>query len=189
MKRTLMLAAALLLIAAPMHLRAQDTNQSPAAAQPPAHFYQLKLVVEELDSTGRITNSRTYQTTVSTGAKSPTQSLKTGSRVPVATGSYAGGHGGAMENVQFQYIDLGVDARFEHAEEVGNNLDFHLRLEISSMAAQSETIAGVQEPVIRQNAWDSDLVVPVGKPTIVFSSDDLDSKGKMQVQVTATPLE
>lgn len=189
MKRIPILAAALLFAATPLYLRAQDTNQSQASAQPPAHFYQLKLVVEELDSAGRITNTRTYQTTMSTGAKSPSQSLKTGSRVPVATGSYTGAHAGAVENVQFQYIDLGVDARFEHAEEVGNSLDFHLRLEVSSMAAQSENIAGVQEPVIRQNAWDSDVVVPIGKPTIVFSSDDLDSKGKMQVQVTATPIE
>jgi hypothetical protein len=29
----------------------------------------------------------------------------------------------------------------------------------------------------------------VGKPTLVFSADDLDSKGKMQVVVTATKVE
>jgi hypothetical protein len=183
MKRIPILAAALLLAASSLCLRAQSANQP--AAHAPEHFYQLKLVVEELDSAGRIINSRTYQTTVSTNPKSPAQTLKTGSRVPVATGSYAATHA----DVQFQYIDLGVDARIEHTEEAGNDLEFRLRMEVSSMAAQSETIAGVNEPVIRQNTWDSDVVVPVGKPTVVFSSDDLDSKGKMQVQVTATPVQ
>lgn len=187
MKRFAILAAALLFAATPLCLRAQSAN--PPAVQTPKHFYQLKLVVEEVNEAGTIINSRTYQTTVSTDPKSPPQTLKTGSRVPVATGSYSGTTGGAPENVQFQYIDLGVDARVEHTEEVGNDLEFRLRMEVSSMAAHSETIAGVIEPVIRQNAWDSDVVVPVGKPTVVFSSDDLDSKGRMQVQITATPIE
>lgn len=184
MKRIALLAAALLLIAPPLHLRAQDTNPAPTSVQTPQHFYQLKLIVEELDPSGKITNSRTYQTIVTTNPKSETQSLKTGSRMPIATGS--GGNGVVT---QFQYIDLGVDARVEHAEEVGSDLAFRLRLEISSMAAQSEMIGGVHEPVIRQNNWDSIVLVPVSKPTVVFSSDDLDSTGKMQVQVTVTPIE
>ncbi len=58
----------------------------------------------------------------------------------------------------------------------------------SSVAHQTE-VAGVGEPVIRQNVWDSTVLVPIGKPTVVFSSDDLDSKGKMQVEVTATRVE
>jgi hypothetical protein len=43
--------------------------------------------------------------------------------------------------------------------------------------------------VIRQNKWDSSVLIPVGKPTLVFSADDLDSKGKMQVELTATKVE
>jgi len=31
-------------------------------------------------------------------------------------------------------------------------------------------------------------VIPVDKPTLVFSADDLDDKGKMQVELTARPL-
>jgi hypothetical protein len=31
-------------------------------------------------------------------------------------------------------------------------------------------------------------VLPIGKPSIVFSSDNLENKGKMQVEVTATPM-
>jgi hypothetical protein len=43
--------------------------------------------------------------------------------------------------------------------------------------------------VIRQNTWVGPVVIPVGKPTVVFSSDALESKGGMQVSVTATLLE
>jgi hypothetical protein len=33
------------------------------------------------------------------------------------------------------------------------------------------------------------VLISIGKPTVVFSSDDLDSKGKMQVEVTAAKVE
>ena len=185
MKRTIILAACLLLCAAPLHLRAQSASQGSTAA-PAQHFYHLKLVVEELSDTGSVTNSRTYQTTVSTAGSSD-QYLNTGSRVPVATGTYSGSNS-AVQNTQFQYIDLGIAFHIGHVKEVGQSLSFQLKAEISSMAKYSE-IAGVNEPVIRQNTWFSDVLVPAGKPTIVYSSDDLDTKGKTQVEVTATPVE
>ena len=184
MKRTPMLAAALLLVTTPFCLRAQSAS-SPMV-QTPEHFYRLKLVVEEVNDAGTVTNARTYETTVSTSGAS--QTIKTGSRIPVATGSYSSGSNASAMNTQFQYIDLGVEATVKNAEETGNDLAFHLRMEVSSMA-RSENIAGVEEPVIRDNSWDTNVLVPIGKPTVVFSSDDLDSKGKMQVQVTATAVE
>lgn len=187
MKRTILLAAALLLFAAPFHLCAQDASQGSSAAQPPEHFYHLKLVVEELSDTGAVTNTRTYQATVSTDPKSAPQSIKTGSRIPIATGSTSGS-GSALQNTQFQYIDLGIDFDITHVKEIGQSLSFYLRATVSSMARYSQ-IAGINEPVIRQNTWSSEVLVPVGKPSIVYSSDDLDSKGRMQVEVTATPVE
>jgi hypothetical protein len=57
------------------------------------------------------------------------------------------------------------------------------------MIARQAEVAGIGEPVIRQNSWDSTVAIPIGKPTVVGSSDDLDSKGKLQVEVTATRVE
>jgi len=187
MKRTIILAAALLLFAAPLHLCAQSATQASPATQTTQRFYHLKFVVEELSDAGAVTNSRAYQATVTTGPNDPPQIIKTGSRVPIATGTYSGS-GSAVQNTQFQYIDLGIDMEIQHVAEVGDGLKFHLHTEVSSMARYSQ-IAGVNEPVIRQNDWSSDVLVPIGKPTVVYSSDDLDSKGKMQVEVTATPIE
>ncbi len=187
MKRSVILATALLLFAAPLCLCAQNAPQESAPASTTQHFYHLKFIVEELSDTGTVTNTRTYQTTVSTGPNDPSQIIKTGSRVPIVTGSYSGS-GSPLPNTQFQYIDLGVSIQVQHVAEIGDALKFNLRTDVSSMAKYSE-IAGVNEPVIRQNTWSSDVLVPIGKPSVVFSSDDLDTKGKMQVEVTATPVE
>jgi hypothetical protein len=43
-------------------------------------------------------------------------------------------------------------------------------------------------PVVRQNKWSSYVVVPIKKPTVIFSSDDATSKRTMQLELTATPI-
>jgi hypothetical protein len=191
MKTIVTLVAVFTLSLLPLATRAQD-SQGPATPVSPQHFYRLHFAVAELDGAGKVTNTRTYEETVSTtgaGHSVGDQQIKTGSRVPIATGSYAAGADAArLANTQFQYIDLGVNLDVREATEHGEMLGFRLKAEVSSVARQTE-IDGVGEPVIRQNVWDSSVSIPVGKPTVVFSSDDLDSKGKMQVEVTATRVE
>jgi len=55
------------------------------------------------------------------------------------------------------------------------------------MAATADQ--SVHQPVVRQNKWQAAVLIPVGKPTVVFTSDALDSKGTMQLVVTATSLQ
>ncbi len=98
------------------------------------------------------------------------------------------GRNANLANTQFQYIDLGVDLDVRNVKEHADQLSFRLRANISSIARQTE-IGGIGEPVIRQNNWDSYMIIPIGKPTVVYSADDLDSKGKMQIEVTATKVE
>ncbi|HEY1808252.1 MAG TPA: hypothetical protein VGG42_06800 [Acidobacteriaceae bacterium] len=170
----------------PVAGRAQTPAES--TPPPPQHFYRLHFAVEELDATGKLTNTRSYEETIATG-NAADQQIKTGSRIPIATGSYgSSGVQSSLMNTQFQYIDLGVNLDVRNVTEYSDKLGFRLKAEISSVARQTE-IAGIGEPVIRQNSWDSTLTVPVGKPTVVYSSDDLDSKGRMQVEVTATRVE
>jgi len=186
MKSIATFAAAFALALLPVAMPAQNSQES--TPPPPQQFYRLHFAVEELDAAGKVTNTRTYEETVATG-NGPEQQIKTGSRVPIATGSYASsGTPANLANTQFQYVDLGVDLAIFHPEEHGNSLSFRLRADITSIARQTE-IAGIGEPVIRENNWDSTLTVPVDKPTVVYSSDDLDSKGKMQVEVTATKVD
>lgn len=191
MKTIVTFVAVFMLALFPAGMGAQDSQ--PAAPASPQHFYRLHFAVGELDGAGKVTNMRTYDETVATtgnGHSPGDQQIKTGSRVPIATGSYAGNNGvpGHLANTQFQYIDLGVNLDVREVTEHAEMLGFRLKAEISSVARQTE-IGGVGEPVIRQNVWDSTVLVPIGKSTVVFSSDDLDSKGKMQVEVTATKVD
>jgi hypothetical protein len=164
---------------------AQESAGAPAAAkapEPPAHFYHLEFVIQETGADGKPTNSRTYSGTVSTSRTDHGFSTRTGSRVPIATGTMDN-----PQNTQFQYIDIGVNIDANGAREEGEKLALSLNAEISSLAG-TQNISGVNEPVVRQNRWQASVLIPIGKPTTVFTSDVLDNKGGMQLIVTATPV-
>jgi hypothetical protein len=190
LKTSLICSLFLVALGLPQASRAQD-EPKPAAAekvQPAApNFYHLVFVVEERGADNKVINSRTYTTTVDTDSRNPNVSIRTGSKVPIATGTYSAGESQALVNTQFQYIDVGVDFDIRNVIEVHNELALQLTAAISSMA---ETVdQHLHQPVIRQNKWEAPVLIPIGKPTVVFTSDSLDSKGSMQVMVTATPLQ
>jgi general secretion pathway protein D len=78
-------------------------------------------------------------------------SLKIGSRVPVATGSFQPGIGGVginpLVNTQFQYIDVGVNIDMTPTVHADREVTLKLMLEISSVISTSN-IGGIQQPVI-----------------------------------------
>jgi hypothetical protein len=159
----------------------QDAVKTP---EPPAHFYHLEFVVQETGADGKPTNSRTYSGTVSTGRTDRGFSTRTGSRVPIATGAFGQGE---SKNTQFQFIDVGVNIDARDARDEGDKLALSLAADVSSLAG-TQNISGVNEPVVRQNKWQASVLLPIGKPTVVFTSDVLDSKGGMQLLVTVTPV-
>ena len=140
---------------------------------PDAHFYRLDFVVKELGDDGKVVNSRTYLTTISTDGLS---SLRTGTKIPLRTN----------DKGEINYIDVGVNLDCQRVHESAEGLAMQISAEISSLATPIGT--GGPSPIIRQNRWQATTVLPIGKPSIVFSSDNLENKGKMQVEVTATPM-
>ena len=170
---------------------AQDSAKSQEAArlsEAPAHFYHLDFVVQEMGADGKSTNSRSYAATVSTDSRDRGTSIRTNSRIPVPSGSFATGNNGqALVNTQYQYIDVGVNIDARSTREIGRQLSLDLVADVSSMAASND--ASLHQPVIRQNKWQASVLIPIGKAVVVFASDSLDSKGSMQVVVTATPLQ
>ncbi len=169
---------------------AQDAPQAsePAkAAEAPAHFYHLDFVVQEMGGDGKPTNSRSYAATVSTDIHDRGTSIRTGSRIPVTTGSSSSSSNQALVNTQWQYQDVGVNIDAHHVHELGRQLSLDLVAEVSSVGTTSDP--NLHQPVIRQNKWQAPVLIPIGKATVVFTSDSLDSKGSMQVVVTATPLQ
>jgi len=83
-------------------------------------------------------------------------------------------------------VGINIDVRNTH--EVNGKLKISLVADVSSLA----TPAGLSQPstpVVRNNRWQAPVVVPLNKPTVVFASDALDTKGSIQLVVTATPMQ
>jgi hypothetical protein len=197
MRTTNILCSLLLLTPAfALSARAQDTAKPPETAkapEPPGHYYHLEFVIQELGSDGKPTNSRTYSTIVSTDRTEHTSAIRTGSRIPIITGALHGTSGDGKLEFQYQYLDVGVNIDTQNVHEIGNQLAVYLKAEISSLAAPASPAPATgselaNDPVIRQNSWFAPVVIPIGKATVVFSSDALESKGGMQLVVTVTPV-
>ena len=169
----LLLAVAILLQPACAQDAPKSNEAAKAADTTPAAFYQLLFVVQELGADNKPVNSRSYTTTVSTNNIG---SIRTGSRIPVATGAN-----------QFQYVDVGVNFDIRHVAEIHHQLSLELAAEVSSLAGAYDP--NVHQPVIRQNSWHASVLIPIGKATTIFASDALDNKGSIQVVITAEPLQ
>ena len=190
MRKITILCSLLLLIPAfaPGAGAQEKTDKAPAAAASaqPVHYYHFDFVVENLDAAGKVVNSRSYTTTVDTEPHYLT-SIRTGSRVPIITGSITKG----TPMNEFQYVDLGVKLDVRDVHEVGRQLAFDLTAILSGVASPAQSAdpkLDHEHPVISQNTWESRVLVPIGKRTVVFTSDSLDSKGSTRVVVTVTPV-
>ena len=147
------------------------------AQRPETKFFKLDFVIREVEGT-KVLSSRAYDMTVSTDKEPglPSSSIRAGSKVAVASGAN-----------QFNFVDLGVniDCRAGSIAGSADDLSLFVTAEVSSIAHDPAT---PNQPIIRQNKWASNAVVPLRKPTVIFSSDDLSNKTQLQVQLTATPL-
>jgi hypothetical protein len=142
--------------------------QNPEAAK----FYKLDFVVKEVEG-AKVLNARSYSMIASTDKSGQPGSIRAGSKVPYTTG------GG-----QFNYADVGVNIDCRSLQELAGELSMFISAEVSSTVQDQPP----PNPIIRQNRWNSNIAIPLRKPTTVFSSDDLTTKRQMQLEVTATPL-
>jgi hypothetical protein len=144
----------------------------------PAKFFHLDFVVREVDE-GKVINSRSYSMIAGNGKNYQNPSVRTGSKVPIQKGGADG----------VTFIDLGVSFDCRFVGELGSSLLLGVAADISSIASGSENSASnLLPPVIRQNRWNATVIVPLGKPTTIYSSDDMTSKRKVQIEITATPI-
>ncbi len=171
LKRTVLSLPLLALTMAPGSGFAQNQEA------PPQKFYKLEFVVKEVEG-GKVLNARTYSTTVAADAKELGQTaIRVGGRVPIGT---------VGDIKSFQYLDVGVNIDCRAVREVERALSLYVSADISSVPSDAAT-PGVA-PTIRQNRWSSLTIVPLKKPTLIFSSDDPTSKRQMQLELTATPI-
>jgi len=182
----------------------QDDSQAPASSRGSSSdmrardTYKLDYTVTELED-GRKLNTRTYslmcenETDPQVGSGSRWGAhLRVGSRVPVATGSFApaaaNGGGASTVNTQFQYIDVGmnIDANMNTMNDGG--LTLSSTVEMSSVAESGAATTSMANPVIRQLRAATNSVLTPGKPIVLSTADDVGSKRRFEVQVVATKV-
>jgi hypothetical protein len=167
--------------------KSQDAAKASDSAKPPVHYYHLEFVFKELDAAGSPVNSRSYGMTVNTDPHGGQATIVSGSKSPIATGTYHTGADGDKMETQFQYLDIGIKIQARDVHETENQLTFNLKAEVSSLSGVPSAVAPA-DPIVRQNVCDAPVLIPIGKPTAVFKSDSLESKGSLELLVTATPL-
>jgi len=165
--------------------RAQDDSKetpAPTSKSKPVQAYRLDFAFNEL-SDGKIVNTRQYSMNLTAG---DTNEIKIGTRVPIATAS--GPDIGA--GVQYQYLDVGTNINAQLREH-GDEWVLVVRSDVSNLDTgnQSEHGSGsLPLPIVRQIKISGSTLLVIGKPILIGSMDDPNSKRQFQLEVTVTRL-
>lgn len=164
----------------PVHAQENGKGAEGKAAFVP-HYYHLDFVVKELEG-GKVINSREYGMSIAT-AENPAmdafnqRSIRTGTKVPVQS-----------EPGKVNYLDVGVSIDCKKVVETAGKLAMEVSAEVSSVADPEGSSAARGLPMIVQNRWNSQVMVALGRPTVLFSSDEVTSKRVVELELTATEL-
>jgi hypothetical protein len=175
MRKSIQLCLFLLLGAFTARIAAAQSTSAPAA---PLKYYKADFLVKEVDASGHIVNSRSYSTILLTDNNGgvPKQ-VRSGDRIPIRVTT--------KDKGDIQYVDIGVSIDCRNVHELDQKLALTVTAEISSLPAGADLSSSL-DPLIRQFKWNADVLIAPGVPTTIFSSDDVGSKTKVQVEMTAT---
>ncbi len=101
--------------------------------------------------------------------------MKIGSRIPIATGSYQTGAATAvvssLVNTQFQYLDVGVNIEVTPTVHFDHDVTLKIKIEVTSQSS-SVTISGVTEPIISQRVAEQVIRLREGEANILGGIQD-----------------
>ena len=143
-----------------------------AAQEKPITPYRLDFTITEIED-GKKINARQYSLNVNTGDHND---LKIGTKVPVE-----------VKEGEMQYIDLGTDISADLRDR-DNGLALQVRAAMSNFATPDQGNRTNSMPLLRQMRINASTMLSPGRPTIVGSVDDPNSKRQYQLEVTATKL-
>jgi hypothetical protein len=141
---------------------------------PSDDFYKLDFSLKEMEA-GKLVNTRSYQMTVR-GNDNAMSSIRSGGRVPVP------------QEKGFTYIDVGTNLDVRRITKLQDQVIMDVIAEISGALEGSDGKAAATPPTVRQTRWNSQVLLPLKKPTVLFSSDDPTSRRQLQLEVTVTPI-
>ena len=178
MSKKLAVAAALfamvLAVGTLQRTQAQDAGAAKPApdAAKSESAYRLDFSVNEMEE-GKKINTRQYSMNLNSNSN---YEVKIGTRVPVE----------AKEG-EFQYIDVGTSI-WSRLEDRTGQVTLEVRAEISNFALPDQSQGGSRRPVIRQLKISGSTLALLGKPMLIGSVDDPNSKRQFQLEVTVTKL-
>lgn len=152
---------------------AKPAEEKAATTEKPVHAYRLDFSVKELED-GKVINTRQYSMNLQAD---DANEIKIGTRVPVETGE---GH-------QFQYVDVGTNIWCRIGER-SDGIPLSVRSEISNFAIPDQSTGHEAHPLIRQFQIKASTLAQLGKPMIVGSVEDPNSKRQFQLEVTVNKL-
>jgi len=150
----------------------QNVESATAEREKPVHAYRLDFSVNELED-GKKLNSRQYSLNLNAD---DANEIKIGTRVPVEAG-----------HEQFQYMDVGTSIWCRIGERA-DGIPMSVRADISNFAIPEQGTGHESRPVVRQFKINASTLALPGKPMVVGSVDDPNSKRQFQLEVTVTKL-
>jgi type II secretory pathway component GspD/PulD (secretin) len=148
----------------------------------PKRTYRLTYTVTEMDGGKRI-GVQHFAMVVASGQNT---TLKQGSRVPIATGSYGPNGPTSTQQTQFTYLDVGMN--FDaNLDEFANGVRLRSAVEQSSIAEEKSGV-GAQDPIVRQTSLKGAAFLTPGKPLMLGSLDIPGSTRHLDVEVVMEQL-
>ena len=160
------------LLAALALLGASVRGDEPARNERPRSSFRLDYALYEIEG-GKRANERAFTLTANEGAHAQ---LRSGTRVPITVGDKG-----------VQYMDVGLKISGRLLERDGD-LTLESEIEMSTFALPEQAAEGKGNPVVRTVSETVSSRPVLGKPAVVSSLDDLNSKKRFQVEVTVTRL-
>lgn len=169
-----LICCALLLMLAGLYAppgRAQESEKPAPSAEKSAETYRLDIVVNELEDSKKV-NSRAYSVLLEGENWSK---LRIGSRIPIQQQS----------GIVYMDVGLSLDCRLR---ESASGLSLEVILEMNSFAIPEGAEERPATPPLRNFRTQTTSALALGKPTVVTSADDMASKRRFQVEVTASKV-
>jgi general secretion pathway protein D len=120
-------------------------------------------------------NTKVLQSPRIRATDSQKATMKIGSRIPIATGSYQTGAATAvvssLVNTQFQYQDVGVNVEMTPTVHFDHDVTLKIKIEVTSQSG-SVTISGVTEPILSQRVVDQIIRLREGEANILGGIQD-----------------
>ncbi len=164
----------------------QESAKKPAEqVQKPVNAYRLDFSLNEMEG-GKKINTRQYSMYLDAAdpkehnyyhlsRSGSSKNIRIGTRVPVE-----------MKQGEIEYVNVGTDISAGISEQE-NGLLLDVDCEISSLA-DPEQAKTSSRPLLRKMTISASTVAGVGRPVVIGSLDDPDSKRQFQLEVTATKL-